>query len=93
MCATQRVRREHQQDAHQAGSVPLRACTRSHGQLGDTHPHPHRVCLTAALVQAVNLTLMLRHNPICVQQLFASSADHGLSEEEVPLKWDAVAVS
>ncbi|GAB4818491.1 hypothetical protein N2152v2_005537 [Parachlorella kessleri] len=41
--------------------------------------------------RAVNLTLMLRHNPICVQQLFASSADHGLSEEEVPLKWDAVA--
>ena len=39
------------------------------------------------------MMLMLRYKPACVQQLFASSAEHGLSEAEAQDKWDGIAVS
>lgn len=38
------------------------------------------------------MTLALRHNPGLVQRLFASSAEHGLSEEEHREKWDDIVV-
>ena len=39
------------------------------------------------------MTLMLRHNPLCVQRLFASSAEHGLTPEEDRQRWDGLVVS
>lgn len=38
------------------------------------------------------MSLMLRHNSACVTELFASSANHDLSEEEQRDKWDALVV-